>query len=174
MDQQVIVLFLTAVTAIASLGAAWGAWRSSWATRLTAEAALCTGFLEKYVSKEMLDALWLLSNLKRERGERFADQWIRARSNKEQWALDIDEARRHVSGYFINLAQLYEGGLITEKLLRTAGCLQSGIAIVFEVCEPLEQALNPEGYGKQYFEILKRMCGSPAVWDDRSTIAANP
>lgn len=123
MDQQVIVLFLTAVTAIASLGAAWGAWRSSWATRLTAEAALCTGFLEKYVSKEMLDALWLLSNLKRERvvGQ-FADL-------RKVTVSSMDEQRRCLIHYRHQLTLWTLPFLFNRLFSRILGGLERGFVL---------------------------------------------
>ncbi len=161
MDQQLMILSLTAVTAFGAVWAAFGAWGSALATRRATEAQLCSSMFDKYVDDKMRNALALLAELKRERGADLAEQWLVARSGGESWAVEADLARRHVTGYFVNLAQLYEGNLITKRLVKTAGCLQAGLTIFYEICEPLERALNPRGYGKQYFDILRKVCTDP-------------
>jgi hypothetical protein len=95
------------------------------------------------------------------RKENFAMEWKNTKLGKDEWAKEIDNARRKVTGYFINLAQLYSDSFISANLLRTL-TRHHGINVLFDVNEPLERALNPSGYAKRYFDILRKECGR---WD---------
>ena len=155
----VIALVLTGLAAAASFAAAFAAWKAVEATRLDAESGLVLRYLEKYDDERMARALRELTRFKRQNEKDFADKWRSAMRSGEAWAKDIDLARRQVKGYFITLTQIHEEGLLRERLFKLAVC-QVGLAVLCQVDEPLERALNPDGYGSHYFETLRNVCGS--------------
>jgi hypothetical protein len=155
---------ITAVTAIFTGLAAAGAWQSVRTARRAAEAATCLRLFERYQSDRMLWALRTLRTSKPQDVDvtQWAAQWVTEMHKKEptraSWAKDVDLARREISGYFLGLAQIYEGGLVTRSLVRTAGYLD-GINLLYDVCEPLERALNPADYSECLFRRLQGVVG---------------
>jgi hypothetical protein len=137
---------ITALTAIFTGIAALAAWRSVRTARRTAEAATCLRLFERYESDRML---WALRALRTSKPQDI---------DVTQWAKGVDLARREVTGTFFWLARLYEGGLIMPSLIRTAGYI-AGINLFYDVCEPLERALNPADYPERRFRLLEKVVG---------------
>ena len=156
-----IIALLTAIFTGVAGGAAWWSVRTA---RRAAEAAACLRLFERYESDRMLWALRTLRTSKPTDVDvtHWAAQWVTEMHKKEpdraQWAKDIDLARREVSGYFLGLTQIYDGGLVTRSLVRTAGYV-AGINLFYELCEPLERALNPADYSEHLFRLLERIVG---------------
>lgn len=155
---------IAALTAIFTGIAAGAAWWSVRAARRAAEAAACLRLVDKYESDRMLRALRTLRTSRPESVDitAWAAQWLtemhKDEADRAQWAKEVDLARREVSGYFFWLGRLYEGGLATRRLIRTAGWV-AGINLFFDVCEPLERALNPADYAERVFRLLERLVG---------------
>lgn len=155
---------IAAVSAIFTGVAATAAWRSVRTARRAAEGGTCLRLFEKYESDRMLWALRTLRTSKPSDVDvtQWAAQWVTEMHKKEperpQWAKDVDLARREVTGYFFWLARLYEGGLVTPSLLRTAGYI-AGINLFYDVCQPLERALNPGDYPERLFDLLEKIVG---------------
>jgi hypothetical protein len=153
-----------AVSALFTGVAAAGAWWSVRTARRAAEAATCLRLFERYESDRMLWALRTLRTSKPQDVDvtQWAAQWVTEMHKKEpdrqQWAKDVDLARREVTGYFFWLTRLFEGGLITPNLVRTGGYI-AGINLFYDVCEPLERALNPGDYPERLFGLLERVVG---------------
>ena len=152
---------VAAVTAVFTGIAAAAAWWSASTTRRAAEAATCLRFFERYESDRMLGALRTLRTSKPLDVDvnQWAAQWTTVlQGNPPQWAKDVDLARREVTGYFFSLIRLYEGGLVTRNFVWSAGYF-AGINLFYDVCEPLERALNPRGYPERPFRLLEKIVG---------------
>jgi hypothetical protein len=95
---------------VASLGAAisaWFAWRAVRTTARVAEAAIVLRLMDDYASTEMLNSLRILRRWKTDHGEDFSLKWINSVREKDEIALQVDVARRHVKNYYIRIDELY-------------------------------------------------------------------
>jgi hypothetical protein len=71
-----------------------------------------------------------------------------------RFSLKLDEARRSVNRYFVNIAQLYEAGLIDHKLARMAINFY-GLNVYYQIVVPL----NNIKYGAydRYPSLLRKI-----------------
>ncbi len=129
-------------TAIFTLFAALAAWKSADVGRRATEASACSQFAQDV-------SHWVAE---------WVSEMSKNVSDRAQWAVDVDTARREVTGYFFWLARFYEGGLVTRRFVVTAGKI-AGINLFYDLCEPLERALNPQDYAVRSFRILARVVG---------------
>ena len=152
-----IALVIAAVGAIGAVGAAIGALLSARATQRAAEGQLAVAFLGDYTSPDMLRALRVLRNYRAAEGDGFEETWRRRLEAADAHALEVDQARRKVKGYFLNALRLHEFGYVNERFVGTVASVD-GINILYDIVEPLEYALNP-AYDRARFERIRTMCG---------------
>jgi hypothetical protein len=119
-------MVFTAFTALFTGVAAVGAWWSARMTRKAAEAGACIQVADRYELESMSRSLRILRTSKRhtEDTSTWTARWLSAMHKevgREDWAVDLDNARRQVTGYFFWLGRLYRGGMVTKSFVRTAG-----------------------------------------------------
>jgi hypothetical protein len=151
-DIRVIIsLFVSVVAAIGACVGGLGAWRSASRTQLAAEGRLLFEQLQDYASKDMRDHLRILFKWDREKVGKDKSQrdakakgWVETLFDKEHGehedADNLDEARRHVTHYFINIHQLWESGYVEEYFLK--GVCRAASISVLDINFPLEKALK--------------------------------
>ncbi|HEX8211704.1 MAG TPA: hypothetical protein VF584_16135 [Longimicrobium sp.] len=161
----------TAASALGTVVAAVAAWQAAKATSQVAEGQLYSTYYTEYGTPEMLRALRRLRQFREEHGEHFALKWKQALDQGEEWAHQVDLARRAVKVYFVRAHRLYETGYASKKFLRAVATVD-GLSVLFEIIEPLEYALNPV-YDAQRFESLRRLC-APVGRADSSCRSDNP
>ncbi len=155
--QQLGILILTAITAIAASFSAIAAWLSAKAIKSTTEANLYLQFLEEYSDYKMVNSLRILKNWKDESPNDFNEKWIENLANGDEKAQEIDKARRHVKFYFLKALKLYTSKFVSKKFIEQVIAVD-GITIMFEIIQKLEYALNPE-YDRSTFEKLRELNG---------------
>ena len=74
----------------------------------------------------------------------FAAKWYELLQKGDEQALLVDKARRKVKAYFHKAARLREYKLIQKKTLKGLA-YWDGINIYYDIVDPLELALNPDG-----------------------------
>lgn len=122
------------------------------------DAGLFLKFVENYRVQEMRNALRTLRMWEAEHGAGFVEKFRERIKKGDPKADAVDEARRHVKGYFIDSALgSYELGSVTLPFLQKVTAF-AGINILYDIVEPLEQAINPN-YDKSKFERLRQLCG---------------
>jgi hypothetical protein len=164
---------LTLATAIGTFLAAIAAWGSAFLSKQAnqvaahaaqaaadaAQATLYRSLQQEYASREIHDAMRRLSEWYwrfEDRGLDFASEW------KERWETEpevrwLNEARRRVSHFFGTIADLYNGGLLSEPVARRLANFSGDL--VFVVVEPLEKELGDPRYNKLQFDILADLTG---------------
>lgn len=72
-------------------------------------------------------------------------------NNDFHWSPEVNEARRVLKNYFFDILELRKTNYISNGIFNRA-CAKSGITLLFEVVEPLEEYLNPSyDYSKFYY-----------------------
>jgi hypothetical protein len=126
------------------------------------QATLYLKFQEEYAKDEMAEDLNKLREWRETYGLDFANKWGEQYELKTKEALEVYKARRHVSHFFGAVADLYNNGYLSERLARRVVNF-TGIALLFEVVEPLEEQLGKQFVGKPYdkapFDILRKLSG---------------
>jgi len=153
---EVLLVF----SAIGAVFAAFGAWRAASATKKAKMADLFFQFVQDYASKEMLNSLRILRDWKENHGPGFEIEWLQALredgSGEHEAAYLVDIARRRVKFHYYTLLRSLERHYVDKGFLEDVGSL-SGINLLYEVVEPLEQALD-RSYDPSFYEKLKQLC----------------
>lgn len=151
-----VSLLLDSMTAIGAVGAALAA---GWAARQTmkaAEAQIYTELKYTYATDKMLASLKTLANWHNHYGEQFCNEYLIQLKGKKAEALNVDDARRYVKYYFLNLLDLHDLGLIRKKIFFDL-CDVDGRNLLFNIVEPLEISLDPESKSKPKLDKLRRV-----------------
>ncbi|HEX8450560.1 MAG TPA: hypothetical protein VF647_00620 [Longimicrobium sp.] len=146
----------TAASALGTVVAAVAAWQAAKAASQVAEGQLNSTYYTEYGTPEMVRALRRLRQCREQHGEHFALKWKQALDQGEEWAQEVDLARRAVKVYFVRAYRLYETGYASKKFLRAVAAVD-GLNVLFDIIGPLEYALNPV-YDAHRFESLRRVC----------------
>lgn len=150
--QTIIVTVAAVVAALATTGAAVGAWRAASEARRAVEAQLLATFLEEYAEPRMHAALQTLR------------EWADANRNEDQWDIEsilrnpaftqMERANRTVKGYFDRVVRLHRQGYVSKSFVDETAH-ESGIEILFGIIEPVEKKIG-EGYDPATFDALRR------------------
>jgi hypothetical protein len=144
--------------AIAACSAAMSAflnWRSTRISTRIAQTQLYLKFRDQYSDKVMNDDLRNLRSWKELHGNKFSAKWKEKFIERDSDAIVVDAARRRVKNFFQAIAEIYQDGLISKSLAIRLLEFQ-GIDILYEIVEPLEEALNRD-YNKSKFDLLKAL-----------------
>lgn len=120
---------------------------------------------EEYATEDMKKSVRVLFELKKKyrgalrgrnveynpRGPISQNSFVGAKGEVD-WT-EIDEARRKVKFYFINLLDMLAGRFISKAVFLQA-VNKSGITILFDVVEHLEQALNADYEWEKFHKIF--------------------
>jgi hypothetical protein len=155
------------IGAVAALLTARYALLAAVATRKAAEGAAVMTIVGEYFQPEMKTALRLLRSWKDTHGQDFAPRWLAALKKQDKQALDVDAARRHVSGYFVKCTRLGRADLLSKTALDAVAMVE-GINLLFDVVEPMEEQLAPTETRAQEFEWLEKHVGR---WTDGHSVA---
>jgi hypothetical protein len=136
--------------------AAIGACAAAWATKRAAEAQLLLDLLSDYAAPDMAQALRTLRLWREQHRDAFADDWARAMETGDPNADAVDRARRRVSSYFQNTDELWQNRLISKATARAA-VDKAGLAVLIDVCAPMEQKLNPR-VSLAFVRRLRALC----------------
>lgn len=132
--------------------------------RLASEAQLLSNYNDKYFNDDMRKAIENLNSFKKSNKAYF--YLHRAPWNNEQDGAcfvssrrlyipdEVHAARRLVKGYFINALDLYEHGMLTEKLFMEI-LNKDGIVTLFHVVEALEWHHNPDYDASKFYRMMK-------------------
>jgi len=118
-------------------------------------------FRDQYASDKMLIDLHNLGAWHdNHRSSNFAETWRKKREQGDKEALTVDASRRRVSHFFSSIVDLYDTGLIPERIKKLLIDFD-GLDVLYSVVEPLERELNP-GYNRTTFETLRKLRPSRA------------
>lgn len=144
---------ITVASSLIGIIAAVLAYRSLVFARNAEEGQLYVKMMERYDSKEMLDALKMLGTFKRENASRLDNafrKWnIDYKCNRKE-AIDLEQARRKVKYYYRDLMQLYQAGYFSKKW--TKRILNTGGRHLFqEIVRPMEKYVNPYAFEDEFY-----------------------
>jgi len=103
----------------------------------------------------MSDDLRNLRSWKELHGTDFAQKWKEKFIERDNDAIVVDAARRRVKNFFQAIGEIYEDGLISKSMAMRLLEFQ-GIDILYEIVEPLEEALNRD-YNRSKFDLLRSL-----------------
>ncbi len=151
MENEVVIVIATSVTAIAASVAAIASWRSVQETRKVAQSQLINSLLDDYASDAMADAMAELRGRKTRYGRDYTAEFRKRRSEEPNW----EHSRRRVAHYFQKVAAMYDKGLLDKKLARIVATKKQ-VKFYKEVIEPLEAVVDPD-YGHSSFDVLESL-----------------
>ncbi|ESQ76963.1 hypothetical protein AEYBE204_18990 [Asticcacaulis sp. YBE204] len=123
----------------------------------TTEADFYLQFTARYNTLRMHEALLVLYRLKMSKPDDFAHHFIQEFRQGTPEGLRLDQARRLVNRYFVNIAEMRRNRLINQKLARML-CNFQGLNIFYKIVVPMNQAK----YGNQQehseiYQLLRRI-----------------
>ncbi|AOT08400.1 hypothetical protein [Pseudoalteromonas luteoviolacea] len=118
------------------------------------DAKIYLDMMDIYMSKEFKYALKAIRTAQEKEIDTFPAEWFKSHQSGEQWAKDVDDARRKVKYFYRNVAQLYNENLISFDLVK-AICKPQGWRVLIELIEPMEQISNSH-YNRSTYEIIKQ------------------
>lgn len=139
----IIANIAAALTAIFAAWAAWEARKSAKASRDALDAQAVYAAMSEYFQPRMSVALRTLCSWSDRYGDHFATEWLQEFKKQTPEALAVDEAKRHIKGYFVKAARLYSASLIGKEGLIAVAYVH-GLNIFYDVVMPLDEAQNPD------------------------------
>jgi len=108
----------------------------------------------------MLKSLRMLVDWRKVYGDDFAETFREHYKINEKDAMQLNEARRFVSHYFQRARTLYNKGYVSKRFYETV-CETSGIEVMLEIIEPLEEVISKVDVGqfldRTVFDDLRKM-----------------
>jgi hypothetical protein len=150
-----VLNFAGLIAAIAAAAAALFTFMQARSARAALQTQLFLSFSSRYSDPEMGKALMLLINWYKANPETFADIWFEGFLRQEEGALRLEQARRMVSIFFVDVARLYESKQINRQIAYHL-LAYSGLDVYYNVCHPMWKKLHAERYG-DYAEVLKQL-----------------
>jgi len=144
------ILILTALAAVSQ-------------ARSVAQGNIATFFVNysaRYSSEEMADALRLLAawhNANKADKKRF-ETWAAQKRQGADQALALNKARRMVSRFYYDVAELYALGLIKRRMAKRL-IANNGLNVFYLVCDPMNRAYEPSDRFDSYCRTLRRLSG---------------
>lgn len=146
----------TILAGLGALGGAWAAWKAASTARDGLRMQIILDFAKRDAEPELGVATKMLWDFKKQSG---ADIHVRFASlmqeNKAEWE-KLDDARRKVHKYFLQLMQSKQAGLITEREIIIC-FYRHQLDTVMEVLEPLERVKEGYRFTKPVFQEYKRL-----------------
>ncbi len=150
-----VLNFAGLIAAIAAAAAALFTFMQARSARAALQTQLFLSFSSRYSDPRMGEALMLLINWYKADPENFAEVWFEGFLRQDGEALRLEQARRMVSIFFVDVARLYESRQINRKIAYHL-LAYSGLDVYYNVCHPMWKKLHAERYG-DYAELLKRI-----------------
>lgn len=171
-----IVLWSTALAAIAALAAAIAAFFQG---RLAREANLATvflGFTSRYDDPKITNAINALTSWRKRAGAGFAETWVMKFEQRDALAVELNGARRDLNRYFDDIALAYDAGILGKRLARVVAA-HYGLLVYFDIAVPMNRALLRGDFpdrSKILRKIGAKYNGRTALGADIATTAEAP
>jgi hypothetical protein len=157
MENEWIKNIVTIMTVVSCIGAAISGYYAYIAGRLS-KGNIAYQFFVRYSDEKMRQALIKMGNFKKEHKnkhkEDFIDVWFAAYVNKEDWAMDLEEARHIIKYFYRDIATLYQSGCINYQTAEKI-CSAGGVFLFTECIIPMEEKVNSLPYKNEYYPIPK-------------------
>lgn len=144
-----------AISAVAATAAALLSLIQINRSRLSHDATLFLNISSRYNSPEMAKALRELAAYQHKYPEDFSERWKAAYDAGDEEAKQLNEFRRLVTRFFTDIGRLYEFRIIGKATARALSAF-NGIAVFYEVCEPMNYVHDPKR-DNTYALALKRV-----------------
>jgi hypothetical protein len=154
MGSTVIPWIIMLAAAVAAAFSAYFSWCSSQTAANAAATALILKIRDRYASDEMFVDLRNLRAWHDKYGSQFAATWQQKLQNDEE-AQIVDASRRRVTGFFSNIIDLHDTGLIPKRIEKLLTDF-AGFDLLYTIVQPLERALSPD-YDKARFDKLRAL-----------------
>ena len=146
--------WITILATIAALISAWVAIVAVSGESRTKKAEFFLDLTDRYNTAQMGDAMYDLVDWMLNTPEAFAEQYKEKFKEADPVSIKMDEARRTVNRYFLNVAQLYEAGLIDHKFARMVTNFY-GLNVYYQIVVPMNNAKY--GADEHYPDILRKI-----------------
>lgn len=141
------------VAALAAAAAAIFTLMQARSAKATLQTQLFLAFGTRYSDPKMGEALTLLINYYKQHRDDFTDRWWQDFIQNKEEALKIEQARRLISTYFIDIARLYESKQINKRFCYLL-LGHFGLDVYYNICRPMWLKLYAHEY-TDYAAILK-------------------
>lgn len=145
---------IAAIAAVGSVAAAIASFLSVKRTRLTAESALASQMRKDYAAPEMARALEGLRWWAEQQGADFATKWSTRWYAGDAKAREVEDARRHVAGYFETAIDLHDAKMISRDTLRLIAAV-SGLHAVRDYVLPLSLEVNRRADLRKFHRLFQ-------------------
>lgn len=146
---DVLSVLIATIAAVAAVAAVYFSKR---ATKLS----LIRSFLERDADPEMGRSIKRLWNFKKESNEPIEERFEKLESEDEERWNSIDDDRRFVHKYYLQLMLIKQAGLISEEVMLSC-LLGHQFNTVFKILEPLERKKVGFIHTKQVFKDYHRL-----------------
>ncbi len=155
MEEQNILSPITAgISAIAACVATFYAYLTIRKSQNQTYGSLYLQIMDKYASKEMANSLRQLGSLKKDHGDAFADIWAAALEKGDQWAKNVDDARRDIKYFYRTINQLLDSKYISESFAKSL-CSPKGALLLIDVVLPLDKKLQIPYEEQEFNKVVK-------------------
>jgi hypothetical protein len=121
--------------------------------KATLQTQLYLAFSTRYSDPKVGESLALLVDYYKQYPDDFADRWWQAFLEKEEVALKLEQARRIISIYFVDIGRLYEIKQIDKRM-----CYfligHFGLDVYYNICQPMWLKMYPHEF-TDYAALLK-------------------
>jgi 3-deoxy-manno-octulosonate cytidylyltransferase (CMP-KDO synthetase) len=131
----------------------WLAYRSFVSSQKTEEGRLYIEMMNRYSSRQMVDALRLLGRFNTEAKadlEGNIKNWYRDKNNSVPYALDIEDARHLVKYFYRDLMQIVQADYFSRDLAKRI-CNTGGRHIFKNLVLKMDSVLNEYGYENEFY-----------------------
>ncbi len=146
----------TLTAGLGSLAAAIVAWRAASSARDAVRTQIILDFSKRNAEQEFGEAMKFLWDFKCQSEENIAERFEKLKKeSKNEWE-KIDNARRIVHKFWMQLMSVKQAGLISNKELLVF-FFKPQLKFILEILEPLESKKPGFGYSKPAFDEYKKI-----------------
>lgn len=147
----------TVMTVLSCIGAVVSGYYAYISGRLS-KGSIAYQFFVRYSEERMRQALIKMGKFKKEskaiHGNDYINVWFAALVNKEEWALELEEARHIIKYFYRDVATLYQSGCIRYYIAKKI-CSAGGVFLFVDCIIPMEEKVNNLRYRNEYHPIPK-------------------
>lgn len=130
----------SSIAAISAAIAAFAAWKSIESSKKTTEAQILLKLRTEFSTQKMHDALKLIGSFKREHGGKFVERFRALKGEENDEFNALNNARRIVKGYFLNVCYLHQSGAINRESVLVL-ISKDSFDLILETLEPMERVI---------------------------------
>jgi hypothetical protein len=156
MDYLTVVLNVSALLAsVAAAAAAIFTFMQARSAQSTLRTQLFLSFSDRYSAPEMGVSIRKLLKWRQQHPSDFAEVWFDKYKRGERESVELEEARRTVNRFFVDIGRLYATGQIGRKFAYVL-LEHYSLDVYYGICHPMWKKLYPQPY-IDYVEILKKI-----------------